>query len=149
GRFISQDPISIRGGLNLYRYAPNPLRWIDPWGLVRLASDFLEQIRDITAKYKGQAIYEFFDEGAGKMYAGQTKNLYQRMLQHARSGKLTQAMLDSLNFDKYAGISKQWLNNLEAMKIAKNGGRGVTSNEKRPPNTGNVSDQDFRVKGEC
>ena len=149
GRFISQDPISIRGGLNLYRYAPNPLRWIDPWGLIRLASDFLEQIRDVTAKYKGQAIYEFFDEGAGKMYAGQTKNLYQRMLQHARSGKLTQAMLDSLNFDKYAGISKQWLNNLEAMKIAKNGGRGVTSNEKRPPNTGNVSDQDFRVKGEC
>lgn len=149
GRFVSQDPISIRGGLNLYRYAPNPLRWIDPWGLVRLASDFLEQIRDVTAKYKGQAIYEFFDEGAGKMYAGQTKNLYQRMLQHARSGKLTQAMLDSLNFDKYAGISKQWLNNLEAMKIAKNGGRGVTSNEKRPPNTGNVSDQDFRVKGEC
>ncbi|ENU3062901.1 TPA: GIY-YIG nuclease family protein [Escherichia coli] len=51
-------------------------------------------------------MYEFFDEGAGKMYAGQTKNLYQRMLQHARSGKLTQAMLDSLNFDKYAGISK-------------------------------------------
>ncbi|EFH0387649.1 hypothetical protein BGJ06_004025 [Escherichia coli] len=40
------------------------------------------------------------------MYAGQTKNLYQRMLQHARSEKLTQAMLDSLNFDKYAGISK-------------------------------------------
>ncbi|EOT1319592.1 RHS repeat-associated core domain-containing protein [Escherichia coli] len=33
GRFISQDPISIRGGLNLYRYAPNPLRWIDPLGL--------------------------------------------------------------------------------------------------------------------
>ncbi|EEC0294396.1 hypothetical protein YV76_001775, partial [Salmonella enterica subsp. enterica] len=29
----SQDPISIRGGLNLYRYAPNPLRWIDPLGL--------------------------------------------------------------------------------------------------------------------
>ncbi|HBK0797258.1 TPA: AHH domain-containing protein, partial [Escherichia coli] len=33
GRFISQDPISIRGGLNLYRYAPNPLIWIDPFGL--------------------------------------------------------------------------------------------------------------------
>ncbi|MFP3107532.1 DUF6531 domain-containing protein [Escherichia coli] len=33
GRFISQDPISIRGGLNLYRYAPNPLSWFDPLGL--------------------------------------------------------------------------------------------------------------------
>ena len=34
GRFISQDPISIRGGLNLYRYAPNPLTHIDPLGLM-------------------------------------------------------------------------------------------------------------------
>ncbi|EPK7286482.1 RHS repeat-associated core domain-containing protein, partial [Citrobacter farmeri] len=33
GRFISQDPISIRGGLNLYAYGPNPLTWIDPLGL--------------------------------------------------------------------------------------------------------------------
>ena len=37
GRFISQDPISIRGGLNLYRYAPNPITHIDPSGL----SDFI------------------------------------------------------------------------------------------------------------
>ncbi|MCV5632456.1 RHS repeat-associated core domain-containing protein, partial [Escherichia coli] len=36
GRFISQDPISIRGGLNLYRYAPNPISWIDPLGLIKV-----------------------------------------------------------------------------------------------------------------
>jgi uncharacterized protein RhaS with RHS repeats len=24
----------LLGGLNLYQYAPNPLLWIDPWGLV-------------------------------------------------------------------------------------------------------------------
>ena len=33
GRFISQDPIGLAGGLNLYAYAPNPLLWIDPLGL--------------------------------------------------------------------------------------------------------------------
>ncbi|EBW0356883.1 RHS domain-containing protein, partial [Salmonella enterica] len=33
GKFISGDPISIRGGINLYQYAPNPLSWIDPLGL--------------------------------------------------------------------------------------------------------------------
>ncbi|WP_176428200.1 RHS repeat domain-containing protein, partial [Pantoea sp. VS1] len=33
GRFISQDPIGLAGGLNLYQYAPNPLNWIDPLGL--------------------------------------------------------------------------------------------------------------------
>ncbi|MEE5154844.1 RHS repeat-associated core domain-containing protein, partial [Pseudomonas alliivorans] len=32
GRFITQDPIGLNGGLNLYRYAPNPNVWIDPWG---------------------------------------------------------------------------------------------------------------------
>ncbi|EMI3929786.1 AAA family ATPase [Salmonella enterica subsp. enterica serovar Typhimurium] len=33
GRFVSQDPIGLRGGLNLYQYAPNSLTWIDPLGL--------------------------------------------------------------------------------------------------------------------
>ncbi|EFE96277.1 RHS repeat-associated core domain-containing protein [Serratia odorifera] len=35
GRFTTQDPIGLRGGLNLYQYAPNPLGWIDPLGLYR------------------------------------------------------------------------------------------------------------------
>ncbi|WP_144818520.1 RHS repeat-associated core domain-containing protein, partial [Enterobacter sp. DE0047] len=33
GRFTVQDPTGLAGGLNLYHYAPNPLGWIDPWGL--------------------------------------------------------------------------------------------------------------------
>ncbi|BEN54331.1 hypothetical protein SMKC058_15950 [Serratia marcescens] len=33
GRFTTQDPIGLEGGLNLYQYAPNPLNWIDPLGL--------------------------------------------------------------------------------------------------------------------
>ncbi|WP_416309225.1 RHS repeat-associated core domain-containing protein [Pseudomonas sp. DCB_BI] len=33
GRFTTQDPIGLVGGLNLYQYAPNPLGWIDPLGL--------------------------------------------------------------------------------------------------------------------
>ncbi|MEK0169764.1 RHS repeat-associated core domain-containing protein, partial [Pseudescherichia vulneris] len=33
GRFTVQDPTGLAGGLNLYQYAPNPLGWIDPWGL--------------------------------------------------------------------------------------------------------------------
>ena len=33
GRFITQDPISLAGGYNLYRYAPNAISWIDPLGL--------------------------------------------------------------------------------------------------------------------
>ena len=33
GRFVSQDPIGLAGGNNLYQYAANPSGWIDPLGL--------------------------------------------------------------------------------------------------------------------
>ena len=35
GRYLSQDPIGIIGGLNLYSYVTNPTNWIDPLGLAR------------------------------------------------------------------------------------------------------------------
>ena len=34
GRFVSQDPIGLRGGMNLFEYAPNPVGWTDPFGLL-------------------------------------------------------------------------------------------------------------------
>ncbi|WP_175645585.1 RHS repeat-associated core domain-containing protein, partial [Pseudomonas sp. KK4] len=33
GRFVTQDPIGLDGGYNLYKYAPGPTGWIDPLGL--------------------------------------------------------------------------------------------------------------------
>lgn len=33
GRFISKDPISLEGGINLHLYAPNTTDWTDPLGL--------------------------------------------------------------------------------------------------------------------
>jgi RHS repeat-associated protein len=33
GRFISPDPMGTDAGLNLHRYAPNPVAWTDPLGL--------------------------------------------------------------------------------------------------------------------
>jgi RHS repeat-associated protein len=33
GRFITQDPIGLAGGNNLYQFAPNPSGWLDPLGL--------------------------------------------------------------------------------------------------------------------
>jgi RHS repeat-associated protein len=35
GRFTAEDPIGLAGGDNLYQYAPNPMAWVDPAGLVR------------------------------------------------------------------------------------------------------------------
>jgi RHS repeat-associated protein len=33
-RFINQDPIGLVGGINHYQYAPNPVNWVDPFGLL-------------------------------------------------------------------------------------------------------------------
>jgi RHS repeat-associated protein len=41
GRFTSQDPIGLRGGVNVYRYAPNPLGWADPLGLMGVGLNYL------------------------------------------------------------------------------------------------------------
>ncbi|WP_283140425.1 RHS repeat-associated core domain-containing protein, partial [Neisseria sp. HMSC078C12] len=35
GRFVNQDPIGLMGGDNLYWFAPNAKKWIDPLGLAR------------------------------------------------------------------------------------------------------------------
>ena len=33
GKYITQDPIGLKGGLNMYRYPQNPVQFIDPLGL--------------------------------------------------------------------------------------------------------------------
>jgi len=37
--YISQDPIGLAGGPNLYSYAKNPVLWIDPFGLANIDSN--------------------------------------------------------------------------------------------------------------
>ncbi|MCX2803360.1 RHS repeat-associated core domain-containing protein, partial [Microbulbifer thermotolerans] len=39
GAFTQQDPIGLLGGHNCYLYVPNPLKWIDPWGLTAKPGD--------------------------------------------------------------------------------------------------------------
>ena len=48
GRFVSQDPIGLLGGDNLYRYAANPVGWIDPLGLN--CSDDAKKLRENMRK---------------------------------------------------------------------------------------------------
>ena len=36
GMFISRDPIQLKGGTNVFQYAPNPTGWVDPLGLVKI-----------------------------------------------------------------------------------------------------------------
>nr|WP_232436558.1 RHS repeat-associated core domain-containing protein [Burkholderia ubonensis] len=36
---MSKDPIGLAGDINVYRYAPNPVGWVDPLGLLKLDHD--------------------------------------------------------------------------------------------------------------
>ncbi|HFT7228347.1 RHS repeat-associated core domain-containing protein [Enterobacter chengduensis] len=36
GRYITPDPVGLAGGINLYAYVPDPLKYIDPLGLCKV-----------------------------------------------------------------------------------------------------------------
>ncbi|OCG61497.1 RHS repeat-associated core domain-containing protein [Gilliamella sp. Fer4-1] len=45
GRYITQDPLGILGGLNSYQYVnADPINWIDPLGLIKVENSGLEGI---------------------------------------------------------------------------------------------------------
>ncbi len=54
GRFMVTDPIGLRGGLNLYAYAPNPLSWIDPLGLTKKCMGVSESGHHVPAVRKSK-----------------------------------------------------------------------------------------------
>jgi RHS repeat-associated protein len=80
GRFITQDPIGLSGGINLYRYAPNGITWVDPLGLAYKSVNF---------------------EGSPALFpvSGNQKNIVEIQLQGSRTRDFTEAF-------KQAGLKK-------------------------------------------
>jgi len=61
GRFITQDPIGLEGGANLYKYAFNALSWIDPLGLATRPNNgmyniFHDHVLDSKYRYSSDAV---------------------------------------------------------------------------------------------
>ena len=48
GRYVSQDPIRVLGGISLYTYVKNPLASADPYGLRSCEAESLTQQRELT-----------------------------------------------------------------------------------------------------
>ena len=55
GRFISQDPIGLMGGFNLYQHSPTPTGWIDPLGLAGAGGAYMYEFKK-GGKYIGKGL---------------------------------------------------------------------------------------------
>lgn len=72
GQYISQDPIRIEGGLDLYGYAPNPAFWGDPFGLSKTPTSTL---RRVWTQYTGTKSTAQLHHGLPEQMAGDFKQL--------------------------------------------------------------------------
>ncbi|WP_276606039.1 MULTISPECIES: RHS repeat-associated core domain-containing protein [unclassified Escherichia] len=108
GRFTQPDPIGLRGGLNLYAYAPNPLSYIDPLGLKCATLEYhhrqkpgkITNLRELKRQIRGQIrafnkiLKEEGMEGLKRRISNYTANVekqgrdYVRKLGSAGDGKV-------------------------------------------------------------
>jgi len=134
GRFVTQDPIGLMGGDNVYAWASEPVDWIDPLGL---NPALLSQLGDDA---NSVGVYRFTDK-TGKTYVGSTtdQDFSARLSQHMASGKLPPENVGTVQTYNMDGMSEQQIYDVEASEIVRNGGRagdgGTTSNLRAPPGT--------------
>ena len=56
GRFVSEDPIGLKGGENLFSYSPNPSTWIDPLGLAATAGSLANRAQNLPASSRPNTV---------------------------------------------------------------------------------------------
>jgi RHS repeat-associated protein len=132
GRFISQDPIGLAGGLNLYQYAPNPVSWIDPWGLAGSPT---------TATH---ITYQGIDATTGKPYVGyasmQGKQTAQDVLKYRYRNDFSRfgGQMPEVLYDGYGQSGKDIARGLEQRIFENLGELDGTANRQNPVGQGNA-----------
>ena len=129
GRFTTQDPIGLMGGLNLYQYAPNPLAWIDPWGWSgKLGS---EEAPHATSRAARRDAMRQAGIPTSQQPVGQSKNKsgYEYTYERPSSGGgTTQATVQQQTMDRSHPDKPHW----EAGKVKTQDGKIVRSDYGRP-----------------
>jgi len=127
GRFVSNDPIGLLGGENLFAYAPNPIMWMDPLGLTswtdKLVACGVPQPSGMTNPHGHHIIFK------GK-YANQPK--MQAALARSR------AIAARYNIDP--------VNDMRTLMHAENAGHSVENAEKVADKL-EAADKKFREQG--
>ncbi|MFO0593093.1 MAG: RHS repeat-associated core domain-containing protein [Polyangiaceae bacterium] len=73
GRYISPDPLGIAGGFNAYQYVKNPVREVDPLGLItaeEAAKAKADELNQLPNSQKPNCVTAVVDKSTGKVYYG-------------------------------------------------------------------------------
>ncbi|MEO7329300.1 MAG: RHS repeat-associated core domain-containing protein [Minicystis sp.] len=67
-RYVSQDPIGLKGGLELYGYVDDPLIWMDPLGLARGLWNLTREVAEATMELGNRIYYRSPADHLGDVY---------------------------------------------------------------------------------
>ncbi|WDE13511.1 RHS repeat-associated core domain-containing protein [Thalassomonas haliotis] len=119
GRFIHQDPIGLAGGINPYQYAPNPVNWVDPFGLEckedKLSNDKFSADPYENLNIENGVIIDAAQESAS--YQGQDPYFGVDKLENIELKK--DAVLAHITWKPQGGITGKYFTTLEAVESAR------------------------------
>src|SRR5262249_23717403 len=122
GRYISQDPIRLGGGLGVYAYVEDVLYWIDPLGLARCGparkSTDWDHIFDrhwyggATAKASGiKTVFDRLEKKQIMRVVDEAWRLREKVgTQIARDGQVRIRYLATVKMRNFNGVVEMWLN---------------------------------------
>ncbi len=95
-RYTAPDPIGLEGGMNVHAYVPDPLSWVDPFGLEWKPGVGNPNLPEVGVTPKGGPTFA----GTDHLFpvTGEQRNIVQIPMQGSRTRDFTQA-------DKAAGIT--------------------------------------------
>ena len=108
GRYISQDPIGLAGGMAFYTYVGDSNSWLDPFGLSSYKN---RKKQDVYALYDSEAD---FLAGKKPFYVGISEDAVKRLEDHKRDGRFVDGNhmvkhQDQIDYDKARGTEQKMI----------------------------------------